>query len=83
MGKGKGAITDLAIPIKKNGIPFFFYFYINTTIKFLFSNLLKKLPLKAKISEYKHFLKEIININIKLSRNFLSKNKYVQKRIFK
>lgn len=83
MGKGKGAITDWAIPIKKNGIPFFFQGKRNTMIKILFSNLLKKLPFWAKISESQHSLKELTFINTYFSKNFILKNKYVQKCIFK
>lgn len=54
MGKGKGGITDWAIPTKNGGIPFLFQGGKTTLVKTSLTDVLKKLPIWSKISESKH-----------------------------
>lgn len=54
MGKGKGGITDWAIPSKIGSIPFQFQGQKTITVKTSLSDVLKKLPIWSKIAESKH-----------------------------
>jgi large subunit ribosomal protein L16 len=54
MGKGKGGIVDWAIPLKKGSSPFLFQGKKTSTLKIFLKDLLKKLPIKSRISESKH-----------------------------
>ena len=74
MGKGKGAIYDWSIPVKK-GSNFLYLTSSNTNFsKTILMDLKKKLPLKSQISIFKHNLKEL-NRNTSVFVN----NKYLKK----
>lgn len=74
MGKGKGAIYDWATPIKKGSN---FLFVKSTNMDFnktLLKDLKKKLPIKSKISVFKHNLIELNKKSIdQLNNRFLLK----------
>ena len=58
MGKGKGPITDWAIPLKKGSTPFFFQGKKTPVLKKMLTDVLKKLPVWAQIKESKHLYKQ-------------------------
>lgn len=58
MGKGKGGISDWSIPVKLGTVPFFFQGKKTTIVKQIMNDLWKKLPIKSKILESKHFYRQ-------------------------
>lgn len=58
MGKGKGPITDWAIPLKKGATPFLFQGKKTVVLKTALQDVLKKLPVRASIKESKHMYKQ-------------------------
>jgi len=84
MGKGKGGITDWAIPSKKNSIPFLFQGTKTKQIKNIFLQLIKKLPIWATIVESKHIFSQTSPIVVHSQRPKISNlnNKFLSKKTF-
>jgi ribosomal protein L16/L10AE len=80
MGKGKGGITDWAVPTKIGSMPFMLQGAKNKLVKTKLSDVLKKLPICSKIVESKHYYRQANKITTYFISDKLTKYTAIEKR---
>lgn len=81
MGKGKGGVTDWAIPTKIGSMPFMLQGVKNKLVKTKLSDVLKKLPICSKIVESKHNFWQANKITTYFISDRLTKYLAIEKKI--